>query len=146
MLPIFCKGTKSKPPWIAFIVATFISRSFIILYLNCHIHVHTTSLTLPCWGNCLSTHRLSLPQVIQMFRGCKPEDMPPHIYATAQIAYRNLLNSRRNQSVVFLGRSGAGKTTNLRHLLHYYMVAAGAANKILTGLNSGYHGQFLEKS
>jgi len=68
-----------------------------------------------------------------MFRGCKPEDMPPHIYATAQMAYRNLLNTRLDQSIVFMGRSGSGKTTNLRHLLHYYMVAAGTVNNVLTG-------------
>ncbi|XP_050714034.1 unconventional myosin-XVIIIa-like isoform X11 [Eriocheir sinensis] len=71
-------------------------------------------------------------KVIQMFKGCKLEDMPPHIYSAAQASYRDLLATRRDQSVVFLGRSGAGKTTNFRHVLHYLALAAGTTNKILT--------------
>ena len=68
-----------------------------------------------------------------MFKGCKMEDMPPHIYSSAQAAYRDLVATRRDQSLVFLGRSGAGKTTNFRHVLHYLALAAGSPNKILTG-------------
>ena len=68
-----------------------------------------------------------------MFRGCRPEDMPPHIYAVAQTAYRNLLSSRHDQSIVLLGRSGSGKTTNARHLMQYYLVSAGCISVALTG-------------
>jgi myosin-18 len=64
-----------------------------------------------------------------MFRGCKSEDMPPHIYAIAQSAYRGMLATRRDHSLVFLGRSGAGKTTNFKHALHYLVLAAGTVNK-----------------
>ncbi|XP_033748343.1 unconventional myosin-XVIIIa-like isoform X3 [Pecten maximus] len=71
-------------------------------------------------------------KVIQVFRGCKQEDMPPHIYATGQIAYREMLNSRNDQSIVFMGRSGSGKTTNGRHVLHYLVASAGSVNNILT--------------
>ncbi|KAK1129525.1 hypothetical protein K0M31_019247 [Melipona bicolor] len=67
-----------------------------------------------------------------MFRGCKSEDMPPHIYAMAQAAYRGMLATRRDHSLVFLGRSGSGKTTNFKHALHYLVLAAGTVNKILT--------------
>ncbi|ELT98778.1 hypothetical protein CAPTEDRAFT_191825 [Capitella teleta] len=71
-------------------------------------------------------HPLSIysENVIQMFRGCKQEDMPPHVYAIAQIAYRTMQDKRQDQSIVFLGRSGSGKTTNARHVLHYYTLAA----------------------
>ena len=72
-------------------------------------------------------------QVIHMFQGCKPEDMPPHIYATAQTAYRDMLTSRADQSIVLLGRSGGGKSTNVRHLMHYFVVASGSVGNILTG-------------
>ena len=68
-----------------------------------------------------------------MFRGCRPEDMPPHIYAVAQTAYRGLLATRRDQSVVLMGRSGSGKTTNARHLMQYYLVSAGCVSAALTG-------------
>ncbi|KAK0175999.1 hypothetical protein PV328_000180 [Microctonus aethiopoides] len=71
-------------------------------------------------------------KVVRMFKGCKSEDMPPHIYAIAQSAYRGMLATRRDHSIVFLGRSGAGKTINFKHVLHYLVLAAGTVNKILT--------------
>lgn len=73
--------------------------------------------------------------MIQLFRGCKAEDMPPHIYAAAQSAYRNMLASRCDQSLVFVGRSGSGKTHNFRNALHYLCLAAGSPTKILTGIS-----------
>ena len=68
-----------------------------------------------------------------MFKGCRPEDMPPHIYATAQIAYRNMMSSRRDQSVVLLGRSGSGKTTSSHNVLQYLTSAYGSINNVFTG-------------
>lgn len=67
-----------------------------------------------------------------LFKGCKSEDMPPHIYSMAQSCYHGMLSSRRDQSLVFLGRSGSGKTTNFRHCIQYLVTAAGCVNKILT--------------
>lgn len=58
--------------------------------------------------------------------------MPPHIYSIVQSAYHNMLSSRRDQSVAFLGRSGSGKTTNFRHSVQYLVTAAGTVNKVLT--------------
>lgn len=60
-----------------------------------------------------------------MFRGCKTEDMPPHIYSLAQTAYRTMLETRRDQSLIFMGRSGSGKTTSFKHALYYLALAAG---------------------
>ncbi|XP_031331784.1 unconventional myosin-XVIIIa isoform X2 [Photinus pyralis] len=71
-------------------------------------------------------------KVIALFKGCKSEDMPPHIYSMAQSAYHNMLSARRDQSIAFLGRSGSGKTTNFRHSIQYLVTAAGTINKILT--------------
>ena len=77
-------------------------------------------------------------QMIQLFRGCKSEDMPPHIYAAAQSAYRSMLASRTDQSLIFVGRSGSGKTHNFRNSLHYLCLAAGCPTKILTGILSTF--------
>ncbi|XP_039444076.1 unconventional myosin-XVIIIa isoform X2 [Culex pipiens pallens] len=71
-------------------------------------------------------------KVVSMFRGCKTEDMPPHVFSLAQTAYRTMLETRRDQSLVFMGRSGSGKTTSFKHALYYLALAAGSANKILT--------------
>ena len=73
------------------------------------------------------------PQVINMFRGCRAEDMPPHIYACAQQAYRSMLSARADQAIVLSGRSGSGKSTNVRHLVHYFTVVAGSPNNLING-------------
>ena len=63
-------------------------------------------------------------QVTRMFKECKIEDMPPHIYSIAQSAHRTMLRSRRDQSVAFIGRSGSGKSTNVKHVLNYFAATA----------------------
>ena len=79
-------------------------------------------------------HFVFVVQVMQMFKGCKTEDMPPHIYSTTQTAYRTMLSTRQDQSIVLLGRSGAGKSTNMKHALHYLCITAGCVNNILNGM------------
>ncbi|XP_030078759.1 unconventional myosin-XVIIIa isoform X2 [Drosophila hydei] len=70
-------------------------------------------------------------KVVSMFRGCKTEDMPPHVYSLAQTAYRSLVETRRDQSLIFMGRSGSGKTTSFKHALNYLALAAGAYNNFI---------------
>lgn len=70
--------------------------------------------------------------MIQLFRGCKSEDMPPHIYSSAQSAYRSMLATRSDQSLIFVGRSGSGKSHNFRNSLHYLCLAAGCPSKVIT--------------
>lgn len=74
-----------------------------------------------------------------MFRGCKTEDMPPHIYSLAQTAYRSMLESRRDQSLIFMGRSGSGKTTSFKHALYYLALAAGKAFLSFAGITILLH-------
>ena len=68
-----------------------------------------------------------------MFRGCKQEDMPPHIYASAQTTYRNMLATNSDQSIVLMGPSGSGKSVNCSHLLHYFSTTSVSAHSSLTG-------------
>lgn len=70
---------------------------------------------------------------MHMFKGCRREDSAPHVYSVAQSAYRNLLTTRQDQSIVLLGRSGSGKTTNCQHLVQYLVSIAGSTGKIFSG-------------
>lgn len=72
-------------------------------------------------------------QVMQMFKGCRKEDTAPHIYGTAQAAYRHLLTTRQDQSIILLGKSGSGKTTNCQHIIQYLLTIAGSTNKTFSG-------------
>ncbi|XP_014681276.1 PREDICTED: unconventional myosin-XVIIIa-like [Priapulus caudatus] len=94
--------------------------------------VHTYAGPVMCIVNPMHPLCIYSEKVIHMLKGCKQEDMPPHVYAVAQKAYHAMVTSHRDQSVVLVGRSGSGKTTNARHALHYLAVAAGTVNKILT--------------
>ncbi|OWK14670.1 hypothetical protein Celaphus_00000782 [Cervus elaphus hippelaphus] len=70
-------------------------------------------------------------KVMHMFKGCRREDMGPHIYAVAQTAYRAMLMSRQDQSIILLGSSGSGKTTSCQHLVQYLATIAGTSgNKV----------------
>ncbi|XP_065137175.1 unconventional myosin-XVIIIa isoform X7 [Paramisgurnus dabryanus] len=82
--------------------------------------------------NPISAPSMYSEKVMHMFKGCRREDTAPHIYAVAQTAYRNLLTTRQDQSIVLLGKSGSGKTTNCQHLVQYLVSIAGSTGKIFT--------------
>jgi len=44
--------------------------------------------------------------VMDLFKECRLEDMPPHIYAVANSAYRSMIRTKKDQSIIFIGRSG----------------------------------------
>uniref|UniRef100_A0A8D3D093 Myosin-10 n=1 Tax=Scophthalmus maximus TaxID=52904 RepID=A0A8D3D093_SCOMX len=52
--------------------------------------------------------------IIEMYRGKKRHEMPPHIYAISESAYRCML-----QGIRHLGESGAGKTENTKKVIQY---------------------------
>ncbi|XP_077421504.1 myosin-XVIIIa isoform X3 [Vanacampus margaritifer] len=82
--------------------------------------------------NPVSTASMYSEKVMHMFKGCRREDSAPHVYSVAQSAYRNLLTTRQDQSIVLLGKSGSGKTTNCQHLVQYLVSIAGSTGKIFS--------------
>jgi myosin-18 len=71
-------------------------------------------------------------RVVDMFRGCRREDMPPHIFAAGQQAYRNMMTTRSDQSLILMGLSGSGKTFNARYLLRYLATIGQTENATVT--------------
>ncbi|XP_068765636.1 unconventional myosin-XVIIIa isoform X15 [Struthio camelus] len=94
--------------------------------------VHTYAGATMVIVNPLSSPSMYSEKVMHMFKGCRREDMSPHIYAVAQAAYRSMLMSRQDQAVVLLGSSGSGKTTNCQHLVQYLATIAGSTGKVFS--------------
>ncbi|KAK0423351.1 hypothetical protein QR680_008098 [Steinernema hermaphroditum] len=49
---------------------------------------------------------------------CTQKMLPPHIYAIADKAYQEMLNTRKSHCIVISGESGSGKTESANFLLH----------------------------
>uniref|UniRef100_A0A3Q3H118 Myosin, heavy chain 11a, smooth muscle n=1 Tax=Kryptolebias marmoratus TaxID=37003 RepID=A0A3Q3H118_KRYMA len=63
-------------------------------------------------------------KIIDMYKGKKRHEVPPHIYAIADNAYRNMMQDREDQSILCTGESGAGKTENTKKVIQYLAVVA----------------------
>lgn len=57
--------------------------------------------------------------MINTYKQKKINELPPHIFAIANLAYRKLIDEQRNQCVVVSGESGAGKTESMKFILQY---------------------------
>ncbi len=60
---------------------------------------------------------LNTPKEQERYRHFKNETLPPHVYETAQQAYRGL--SQQKQSILVSGESGAGKTETVKLCTQY---------------------------
>ncbi|KAK6027930.1 myosin head, partial [Ostertagia ostertagi] len=55
-----------------------------------------------------------------MYMGKRRTEMPPHLFAVSDEAYRNMLMDHENQSMLITGESGAGKTENTKKVIAYF--------------------------
>merc|ERR1711962_1846811 len=73
----------------------------------------------------LYTHR-----VCKIYLGKRRNEAPPHLWAIAECAYRNMLQNKKDNAMLITGESGAGKTGNTKKVITYLaMVATGAGGK-----------------
>eukprot|EP01032_Pedospumella_encystans_P021093 gene21093-23935_t len=57
-------------------------------------------------------------------------DVPPHIFATAEAAYRNMIQEEDNQCVIISGESGAGKTEASKQIQAYIAKVSGGGPQV----------------
>jgi hypothetical protein len=63
-------------------------------------------------------------KVIELYKGKKRHEVPPHIFAVTDAAYRSMLQDREDQSILCTGESGAGKTENTKKVIQYLAYVA----------------------
>ncbi|XP_061088621.1 myosin-9-like isoform X1 [Conger conger] len=84
-------------------------------------------------------------EIVEMYKGKKRHEMPPHIYAITDTAYRSMMQDREDQAILCTGESGAGKTENTKKVIQYLAFVA-SSHKIKKDQNATTlsHGE-LEK-
>ncbi|XP_074598828.1 myosin heavy chain 10 [Brevipalpus obovatus] len=63
-------------------------------------------------------------RIIELYKGKKRHEVPPHIFAVTDAAYRSMLQDREDQSILCTGESGAGKTENTKKVIQYLAYVA----------------------
>ncbi|VUZ41531.1 unnamed protein product, partial [Hymenolepis diminuta] len=75
-------------------------------------------------------------EIVEWYKGKKRHERPPHIFAIADTAYRNMILDRKDQSILCTGESGAGKTENTKRVIQYLAsVATSTKNQKTTPSN-----------
>merc|ERR1712226_1774716 len=64
------------------------------------------------------------PTVVKLYLGKRRNEVPPHLWAITETAYRNMLTNTKNQSMLITGESGAGKTENTKKVIAYLAAVA----------------------
>uniref|UniRef100_A0A665VKF4 Unconventional myosin-VI n=1 Tax=Echeneis naucrates TaxID=173247 RepID=A0A665VKF4_ECHNA len=105
--------------------------------------------------------KLYSPETIKQYQGRSLGTLPPHVYAIADKAYRDMKVLKMSQSIIVSGESGAGKTENTKFIPDHLSCPPGvgsdlhfpAANPLLEAFgnaktvrnnNSSRFGKFVE--
>merc|ERR1719414_1578900 len=67
--------------------------------------------------------------VVKMYLGKRRNEVPPHLWAITETAYRNMLTNTKDQSMLITGESGAGKTENTKKVISYLAMVAASPKK-----------------
>uniref|UniRef100_A0A673CMX7 Unconventional myosin-VI n=1 Tax=Sphaeramia orbicularis TaxID=375764 RepID=A0A673CMX7_9TELE len=70
------------------------------------------------------------PDAIKSYQGRSLGTLPPHVYAIADKAYRDMKVLKMSQSIIVSGESGAGKTENTKFVLRYLTTTYGTGQDI----------------
>ncbi|XP_052164090.1 myosin-17-like isoform X8 [Oryza glaberrima] len=64
-------------------------------------------------------------RTMEKYKGANLGDLDPHVFAIADVSYRQMMNEGRNNSILVSGESGAGKTETTKLLMRYLAYLGG---------------------
>uniref|UniRef100_A0A8C6XXL9 Unconventional myosin-VI n=1 Tax=Naja naja TaxID=35670 RepID=A0A8C6XXL9_NAJNA len=80
--------------------------------------------------------------VIKKYQGKSLGTLPPHVYAIADKAFRDMKVLKMSQSIIVSGESGAGKTENTKFVLRFVSLVENVST--VRNNNSSRFGKFVE--
>ena len=96
-------------------------------FLKDLIYTYVSSILVAC--NPFKLLPIYTPEIMDKYKDGGGRHQPPHIFAIADNAYRNLMADFRDQAVVISGESGAGKTETMKLVLQFLADVSGRAQK-----------------
>jgi myosin heavy chain 6/7 len=69
----------------------------------------------------------------QIYIGKRRNEVPPHLFASADGAYQQMMNNAKDQSMLITGESGAGKTENTKKVITYFAILGASEVKLKKG-------------
>uniref|UniRef100_A0A667XCD4 Unconventional myosin-VI n=1 Tax=Myripristis murdjan TaxID=586833 RepID=A0A667XCD4_9TELE len=100
-----------------------------VRYNKDHIYTYVANILIAVNPYC-DIPKLYAPETLKSYRGKSLGTLPPHVYAIADKAYRDMKVLKMSQSIIVSGESGAGKTENTKFVLRYLTTTYGTGQDI----------------
>uniref|UniRef100_A0A7N6BMB5 Unconventional myosin-VI n=1 Tax=Anabas testudineus TaxID=64144 RepID=A0A7N6BMB5_ANATE len=100
-----------------------------VRYNKDHIYTYVANILIAVNPYC-DIPKLYGPDTIKSYQGKSLGTLPPHVYAIADKAYRDMKVLKISQSIIVSGESGAGKTENTKFVLRYLTTTYGSGQDI----------------
>uniref|UniRef100_A0A8C5CCM1 Unconventional myosin-VI n=1 Tax=Gadus morhua TaxID=8049 RepID=A0A8C5CCM1_GADMO len=100
-----------------------------IRYSKDHIYTYVANILIAV-NPYFDIAKMYAPETIKSYQGKSLGTLPPHVFAIADKAFRDMKVLKMSQSIIVSGESGAGKTENTKFVLRYLTTTYGTGQDI----------------